>query len=655
MDNNKLSDLQDFIPQIDTMKNRMTKSSKWFETVGHRSAFWDPDFATRQSQVCSDYINGASGIVSDGRLASERAVVLEGRPVAYSGELLPNLDAVATVAPSNGLSASYFFTSEMKRRTYQFYADFKTLGATSATSGAQVESLIAALGGEGKEVGVQARWEFLAASIHEVRAFYEQNLQVILRDSTATGAGGPRGAAKTYLAPIATWITNNRVPLLIREDNVLTDKDAQDRAVAAWRARMTAWVETSTAFEQQLGKTLAASDNAQLKTYLEQNPLLPVNYRERDQNPWLQFEDSFRIAEQKLVEAKGSAEAVTPAERGSATLYALIQGGVASNSTSVGSAYSRTTEERVKPQWCKMNVGAYTYYCVGTGLCKEATDAISAALNQSGYGQSTKLDGESLLEERATQIYNLMAIFKRYQFLTGSKSSAHKALSTLLSLPAGFERSLTQITADGTTLNEYFTSLGYLPEVDEALTGDSWIGAGMANISETVHGDGIDVLLEQEFNDGKVTSSKAKWLPKLDMFVVDNATGPQQSLAGSSNPIRTYDEVDSNKAESTVTGSFSLLDTIFSKKYADSDGKSETFSTKSDSSLFESRLGLRSIVRDIKNVIVRPPKASKDVLPASRHELIWKPTLGVFDVSVTHVSYDIHSPHSHHSFMVVLW
>jgi hypothetical protein len=119
MDNNKLSDLQDFIPQIDTMKNRMTKSSKWFETVGHRSAFWDPDFTTRQSQVCSDYINGASGIVSDGRLASERAVVLEGRPVAYSGELLPNLDAKSTVAPSNGESASYFFTTAMKRKTYE--------------------------------------------------------------------------------------------------------------------------------------------------------------------------------------------------------------------------------------------------------------------------------------------------------------------------------------------------------------------------------------------------------------------------------------------------------------------------------------------------------------------------------------------------------
>jgi hypothetical protein len=241
------------------------------------------------------------------------------------------------------------------------------------------------------------------------------------------------------------------------------------------------------------------------------------------------------------------------------------------------------------------------------------------------------MDGESLLVERATQIYNLMSIFKRYQFLTGSKSSAYKVLSTLLSLPAGFEKNLQAVTAlGGTPVSEHFTSLGYLPEVDEAIAGDSWIGAGMANITETVHGDGIDVLLEQEFNDGKITSSKAKWLPKLDMFVVDNATGPEKTLASKVNS--TYQKIELNKAESSVTGTFSLLDTIFSKKYAESDGSISTYSTASDSSLFESRLGLRSIVRDIKNVIVRPPKPSKDVLPASRHELIWKPTLGVFDV-----------------------
>jgi hypothetical protein len=146
MDGNKLSDLQDHIPQIDTMKNRMTKSSKWFETVGHRSAFWDPDFTTRQSQVCSDYINGASGIVSDGRLASERAVVLEGRPVAYSGELLPNLDAKSTVAPSNGESASYFFTNALERKTFEFDTKLEGISSASITAGDEAEEAIADLG-----------------------------------------------------------------------------------------------------------------------------------------------------------------------------------------------------------------------------------------------------------------------------------------------------------------------------------------------------------------------------------------------------------------------------------------------------------------------------------------------------------------------------
>jgi len=85
MDNNKISDLQDFIPQIDTMKNRMTKSAKWFESVGNRSAFWDPDFAVRQQQVCSDFITGAQGVIGEGRSLSERALVLGGNVLSHDG------------------------------------------------------------------------------------------------------------------------------------------------------------------------------------------------------------------------------------------------------------------------------------------------------------------------------------------------------------------------------------------------------------------------------------------------------------------------------------------------------------------------------------------------------------------------------------------
>ena len=42
MDGHKLSDLQDHIPQIDTIKNRLSKSKAWFSSVGARSCFWAP-------------------------------------------------------------------------------------------------------------------------------------------------------------------------------------------------------------------------------------------------------------------------------------------------------------------------------------------------------------------------------------------------------------------------------------------------------------------------------------------------------------------------------------------------------------------------------------------------------------------------------------
>ena len=51
MDGNKLSELQDYIPQIDTMKHRMMKSRAWMAAVGNRGCFWSPDFATRQALV----------------------------------------------------------------------------------------------------------------------------------------------------------------------------------------------------------------------------------------------------------------------------------------------------------------------------------------------------------------------------------------------------------------------------------------------------------------------------------------------------------------------------------------------------------------------------------------------------------------------------
>ena len=86
MDGHKISDLQDHIPQIDTMKNRLSKSQAWFNSVGARSCFWDPNFAARQAQICPDYQVRGTGVLQHGKLTSERALVLDGFPVNLKGQ-----------------------------------------------------------------------------------------------------------------------------------------------------------------------------------------------------------------------------------------------------------------------------------------------------------------------------------------------------------------------------------------------------------------------------------------------------------------------------------------------------------------------------------------------------------------------------------------
>ena len=61
MDGNKLSDLQDYVPEIDTMKTRMNKSKAWFRSVGARSAFWESDFGSRQARICPQFSTGPGG------------------------------------------------------------------------------------------------------------------------------------------------------------------------------------------------------------------------------------------------------------------------------------------------------------------------------------------------------------------------------------------------------------------------------------------------------------------------------------------------------------------------------------------------------------------------------------------------------------------
>lgn len=52
MDGNKLSDLQDYIPQIDTMARRTRESKAFQSSISDRQAFMSPDFVDRQRLVC---------------------------------------------------------------------------------------------------------------------------------------------------------------------------------------------------------------------------------------------------------------------------------------------------------------------------------------------------------------------------------------------------------------------------------------------------------------------------------------------------------------------------------------------------------------------------------------------------------------------------
>lgn len=88
MDGNKLSELQDYVPQIDTMKHRMMKSRAWMSSVGNRACFWHPDFAARQKLVVPVQGEAAnSGYLSSGDIAGQRIVMRDGKVYKAGGGL----------------------------------------------------------------------------------------------------------------------------------------------------------------------------------------------------------------------------------------------------------------------------------------------------------------------------------------------------------------------------------------------------------------------------------------------------------------------------------------------------------------------------------------------------------------------------------------
>ncbi len=86
MDGNKLSELQDYVPQIDTMKHRMMKSRAYMSAVGNRACFWDPDFAARQKLIVPvQGENLKSSTVQNGDIVGQRIVMRDSRAILEGG------------------------------------------------------------------------------------------------------------------------------------------------------------------------------------------------------------------------------------------------------------------------------------------------------------------------------------------------------------------------------------------------------------------------------------------------------------------------------------------------------------------------------------------------------------------------------------------
>jgi hypothetical protein len=77
-----VSRVSDFVPQIDALETRLTKSKAWLDSIGASLNFWQPDFKERQLTVASD---------SSNEIKSE---------VVVQGVDLPGFDATTTIAIS---------------------------------------------------------------------------------------------------------------------------------------------------------------------------------------------------------------------------------------------------------------------------------------------------------------------------------------------------------------------------------------------------------------------------------------------------------------------------------------------------------------------------------------------------------------------------
>ena len=103
LDNNRISDIQDHIPQIDTLKYRTTRSTSHLDSFGEVSSWLQPEFKVRQARIASGTNRSAFPIVfNSAQIAAIAGTVAQGGTNAATIEPRQQLGALHAGASSNG-------------------------------------------------------------------------------------------------------------------------------------------------------------------------------------------------------------------------------------------------------------------------------------------------------------------------------------------------------------------------------------------------------------------------------------------------------------------------------------------------------------------------------------------------------------------------
>jgi hypothetical protein len=262
MDGNKLSELQDYVPQIDTMKHRMSKSRAYMTSVGNRACFWEPDFAARQKMVT---VNLGSSLnpstLRTGDVPTQRVIMTNGTLMDPSGRA--------------SLTAGYFGK----------YFDGKvTIGANYDVYG---PSVVAA---DGKtRAGFLSRQAFLTkvtASFSPATYDKKSVDDAIYTQTLALGRGTDiastqqvlltlhylKGESKTL---VATYIPSLEFYIVHRSDEAKADSTADSGGTRVLAGLPVLPSELFTEFENRFLPEFYGTDNADVVTDVMVTPLEP--------------------------------------------------------------------------------------------------------------------------------------------------------------------------------------------------------------------------------------------------------------------------------------------------------------------------------------------------------------------------------------------